>query len=278
MISVIIPTCNRNDLLGKCLDALKPEIQIMGYNYEVIVTDDSNDHISKKFIETNYAWVKWVRGAKKGPASNRNNGAKYAKAEWLVFIDDDCMPANNLLKEYCSAIKNNPECLAFEGAIYPDSWALLKKDMAECPVNTEGGCFWSANICVNKNLFKQVGGFDEAFLIAAQEDQDLYLRILQKTNVCFLKSCVVIHPVRHRNLNEKIRKIPIELNNWILFSRKTKTWLQIFTDGLLSQVKAFFRTLKELKIRSLLYHLITLLYLIPGIIIYAFQNRRRQNI
>ena len=41
-LSVIIPTCNRNDLLRKCLNNLIPDFQsIDSSKYEIIVTDDS---------------------------------------------------------------------------------------------------------------------------------------------------------------------------------------------------------------------------------------------
>ena len=44
MISVIIPTYNRNDLLTKCLEGLQPSVQIMpDVECEFIVTDDSKD-------------------------------------------------------------------------------------------------------------------------------------------------------------------------------------------------------------------------------------------
>src|SRR5205809_1112341 len=162
MFSVIVPTCNRNDLLGSCLDKLAPATQKTATDsYEIIVTDDSKENSAKEFIERSYPWVRWVKGPKKGPAANRNNGAKYAAHDWLIFIDDDCIPNENLLNEYLKAIKCYPDCRAFEGAIFPDSWESLKKDMAECPVNTDGGCFWSANICVEKSLFEKVGGFNE---------------------------------------------------------------------------------------------------------------------
>src|SRR5690348_16192010 len=101
MISVIIPACNRNELLSKCLAKLHPSVQSLPAElYEMIVTDDSKDNVSKEFIHQNYSWIKWVQGPKKGPAANRNNGAAHAKNDWLVFIDDDCTPDKNLLAGY----------------------------------------------------------------------------------------------------------------------------------------------------------------------------------
>jgi GT2 family glycosyltransferase len=191
-----------------------------GSLYEVIVSDDSRENNAETFIKTNFPWAKWKEASKKGPAANRNNGASHALHEWLVFIDDDCLPENNLLAEYMHAISRHPDILAFEGSIIPDDWNLLKKDMAECPVNTGGECFWSANICVQKQLFKHIGGFDEQFLMAAQEDQDLYIRLKQQTQVLFLGSCIVKHPVRFNSLRSKLRKLRPQFANWLYYQQK----------------------------------------------------------
>jgi GT2 family glycosyltransferase len=223
LISVVIPTCNRNDLLIKCLDLLSPANQTIDEGYQVLVTDDSIGNITEKVIKENYPWVKWIKGPKKGPASNRNNGAKQADGEWIVFIDDDCLPDKDILEVYKTAISNHESTFAFEGAIFPDDWDKLKEDMSECPVNTEGGCFWSANICVNKNVFKQIHGFDENFLLAAQEDQDIYTRILEKTKVTFIKDAFVTHPVRKISLLKKLKQIPIATRNWYLYEKKHNT-------------------------------------------------------
>lgn len=228
MISVIIPTCNRNDLLRKCLDKLDSCVQALPQvEYEVIVSDDSKQNAAKDFIKTNYKWTIWVEGPKKGPAANRNNGAKHANGEWLIFIDDDCLPDLNLLNAYKDAIVNNPEILAFEGAILPDNCILLKKDMAECPVNTSGGCFWSANICVQKKLFERIGGFNEQFFIAAQEDQQLKIDIESSQNkqIVFVKNAFVIHPVRFTSLRNKIFQIPAASKNFCLYAVNNKKLL-----------------------------------------------------
>ncbi|MFM6530798.1 MAG: glycosyltransferase family 2 protein, partial [Dolichospermum sp.] len=69
--------------------------------------DDGYQSTAQEMIEQNYPWVKWVAGPGKGPAANRNNGAKYATGEWLAFTDDDCLPDPQWLASYGEAIANN---------------------------------------------------------------------------------------------------------------------------------------------------------------------------
>lgn len=221
MLSIIIPTCNRNELLAKCLQAL--EIQHHWDKmcvWEIIVTDDGMSDDAFEMIRKDFPQVRLSKGPRKGPAANRNHGASLANGQWLIFTDDDCLPQPGWLQAFSAAIGQHPACRAFEGKILPDNRELLKKDMAECPVNENGGCFWSANIMVEKALFILMGGFDEQFKIAAQEDQDLYLRIQQHTRPVFVPDALVVHPVRVVSLAKKISGLGASYANWILYFQK----------------------------------------------------------
>ncbi len=264
-ISVIIPTCNRLVLLSKCLDCLRADFQkTENDRYEVIVTDDSKNNKTEKMIADKYQWVTCAKGPQKGPAANRNNGAKSAKGEWLIFLDDDVIPDAGLISEYIKGITDNPDSLAFEGTILPDNEKLLKKDMAECPVNTTGGYFWSANICVNKWLFKQVGGFDESFSIAAQEDQYLYYLLKKQTNIKFLAPAKVTHPVKFIALKNKLKNNITAVSNWALYcSKQSMSKYKIIQQGYAFQCRSLLKNLYFLKIKSAILNCHTLLIALP---------------
>ena len=203
--SVVIPTYHRNDLLAKCLDRLDPNVQTLAADqYEVIVSDDGHESTAEDMIRESYPWVKWVAGPRKGPAANRNNGVKYAQGEWLAFTDDDCLPDPQWLAAFAESTKGT--ALALEGAIHP--LGDLDRDMAECPVNLTGGCFWSANIAVARLLFDKVGGFDPNYPLAAHEDQDLKLRLEPNTTIVFAPNAIVTHPVRFQSLKNILKQQP----------------------------------------------------------------------
>ena len=211
LLSVVIPTYHRNDLLAKCLDRLAPNVQTLASDqYEVIASDDGHESTAEDMIRQNYPWVKWVAGPRKGPAANRNNGAKYAQGEWLAFTDDDCLPDSDWLSEFSKAISEGG--LALEGSIHP--LGDLNQDLAECPVNLTGGCFWSANIAVARSLFEKVNGFDENYILAAQEDQDLKIRLEVLTEILFVPQAKVLHPVRILSLKKAIASLPAKSKNW----------------------------------------------------------------
>ncbi len=154
-LSVIIPTYHRNDLLAKCLDCLAPGVQTLPADqYEVIVSDDGCESTAEEMIRQNYPWAKWVAGSRKGPAANRNNGAKYAQGEWLVFTDDDCVPDAQWLEAYAEAIVDKPEYLVFEGRTYNNQPRKSFADFA--PLNETGGYLWSCNFTIQKQLFQSL--------------------------------------------------------------------------------------------------------------------------
>ena len=206
MLSVVIPTYRRNDLLKICLDKLSPEFQSLDANkYEIIVTDDSENYDAKALIESNgYDWVRWIEGPHNGPASNRNNGAKQASGSWIVFIDDDCIPNKNLLEVYHKSIIELPHIGAFEGKIEADRDRCRYDE--EAPINLTGGYFWSCNIAVNKEIFHKLKGFDEEFPFAAMEDIDFHKRLLKICETQFLENASVVHPYRRVLPNGQSKK------------------------------------------------------------------------
>ena len=196
LLSIVIPTYHRNDLLKLCLESLAPTSQTLNKKfYEVIVTDDGKRSNAKQMIKEQFSWCTWVKGPQIGPASNRNYGANCANNDWIIFIDDDCMPDKNLLLNYKIALEANSEIKVFEGCIKADR--PQKRFDEESPVNLTGGNMWSCNFMISKNIFFKVGGFDENFPSPAMEDMDL--RETLKDNdmeILFVEEAFVIHPWR----------------------------------------------------------------------------------
>ncbi|MFM6012654.1 MAG: glycosyltransferase family 2 protein [Dolichospermum sp.] len=110
--------------------------------------------------------------------------------------------------------------LALEGAIHP--LGNYDQDLAECPINLTGGCFWSANIAVRRELFEKVGGFDPNYPLAAHEDQDLKLRLEPITNILFVSNAIVSHPVRLISLNQALSRIKKSCLAWAYHVFKNK--------------------------------------------------------
>ena len=152
-------------------------------------------------------------GPKKGPAANRNAASKHAKGSWLLFLDDDCLTDEKWLETIILNINESSNLIrAFEGSVHADR--QYNSDLGYCPVNYSGGCFWSANIAIKTELFLKIGGFDENYPIAANEDQDIYLRLLNETSIPFLPKWIVYHPIIKRTFIEDLKRVSKVQASW----------------------------------------------------------------
>ena len=184
--SVIIPTCHRNDLLAKCLDRLAPGQQagaqidwesrnvgtdiaksghgiLVGespdlayFSYEVIVSDDGTRSTAERMVREKYPWAHWVAGPRRGPAANRNNGARNAVGEWLAFIDDDCIPDSGWLYNLHKCIGTGPWKVVEGMTTIPDRHDSPFLHAVE---NVTGGNYWSCNLAVERDVYNSLGGF-----------------------------------------------------------------------------------------------------------------------
>ena len=197
-LSVVIPTCGRPELLRVCLERLQPGIQNIDRPcYEVIVSDDRPSDSTRAMITCLDPLIRYTPGPGRGPAANRNHGASHAGGEWIVFIDDDCLPESGMLKAYRDRVLQEKECRVFEGRTSP--FGERSRIDEEAPINELGGYLWSCNFCINKDLFFHMGGFDEMFKGPAMEDVDLRERLrLLGEPIVFVERAAVLHPWRQR--------------------------------------------------------------------------------
>jgi GT2 family glycosyltransferase len=210
LFSVIIPTCHRPRALVRCLATLAPGAQagmtLMHRNsanldhqssaaYEVIVTDDGSLNVEERILLEEFPWAQWVNGPKRGPAANRNHGAEGAAGDWLVFLDDDCIPEATLLAAYQSATASG--CAVLEGMTLSEG-TRNAADM-ESPVNTSGGHLWSCNFAIRRQVFAELGGFDENFVSPVMEDVEMLTRLSKAGyQTLFVSAASVLHPWRLR--------------------------------------------------------------------------------
>lgn len=218
VISVVVPTCDRPESLGRCLNALSPGAQELTASlYEVIVSDDSLGEDTRRLVEETFPWARWVAGPRRGPAANRNHGAREARGAWLAFTDDDCVPSPRWLNALWRTARESP-AQAMEGKVISEPAA--KDVWDEAPLNLRGGLFWSCNIALRRDVFAAVRGFDENYRHAAMEDVDLRTSLQAAgKSIVFVPEALVNHPARRASLRLKLRHMR-RFYSQIYFHRK----------------------------------------------------------
>jgi GT2 family glycosyltransferase len=208
LISVVIPTRDRNETLARCLDRLAAGAQTLPHDqYEVIVSDDSAQSAARELVLERYPWARWVAGPRRGPAANRNSGARAARGEWLAFTDDDCLPETGWLAAFVAAFNPDEKALeVLEGRT--TCRAGLRSPRQTAPLNLSGGVLWSCNFALRRAAFDHVGGFDERYPFAHMEDADLRAR-LQKAGfmIHFVPEAEIDHPPRPLPWGTKLARV-----------------------------------------------------------------------
>jgi glycosyltransferase involved in cell wall biosynthesis len=190
--SVIVPTRDRRRELRACLERLAPGAQSMeASRYEVVVTDDGDFEATDAWLRAEWSWVRHVRGPRRGPAANRNSGARAAQGEWLVFADDDIVPSTGWLAAFASAASAD----VLEGRTTCERG--LRSPREHAPQNNTGGVLWSCNFAIRRAVFVSVAGFDEGFAFPHMEDADLRERLrASRRAIAWVPEARVDHPPR----------------------------------------------------------------------------------
>ena len=90
MISIIIPTFNRGDIIEKTLESIKSQTY---KNWECIIVDDhstdNTQEVVEKYTVADSRFKYMVNERKKGAQGARNTGLYHTSAEWVFFFDSD---------------------------------------------------------------------------------------------------------------------------------------------------------------------------------------------
>lgn len=105
LVSVIVTTYNRKELLKETLDSILNQTFT---NFELIVVDDGStdntEEIIQKIKDTRIIYIKIDNWG--GPARPRNIGIKKAKGEYIAFCDDDDLWVEEKLDKQLSEFAN----------------------------------------------------------------------------------------------------------------------------------------------------------------------------
>ncbi len=200
LVSVVIPTCRRNDLLRRCLNAVLAQ-SLPAPCFEVIVIDDGGDGSACELVQAMAQALPEgpvLRCAstqhRRGPAAARNLGWHMAVGEVIAFTDDDTIPSPDWLLGGLGALR--PGLAAVSGRVVVPTRGPLT-DFERMTKGLEHGEFVTANAFVRRSTLFHLGGFDERFRRAWREDSDLQFRILAAGGrIGRAEGAVVKHPVR----------------------------------------------------------------------------------
>ena len=197
-ISIVIPVRDRTDLLSRCLDSLTSKTHY--HNYEIVIVDNDSmsDEAHSYFSQTPHR-VLHFSGPFNFSALN-NFAVEQTETPWLLFLNNDVQMID---ADWLSAMAEHvqrPEVGAVGARLlYPDDTIqhagvvvgvgyIAQHAFRGFPADSPGvcrqlqvtrnySCVTAACLLTRREVFLEVGGFDEERLPVTYNDVDLCLKM-----------------------------------------------------------------------------------------------------
>jgi GT2 family glycosyltransferase len=228
-VTIAVCTRDRESALEACIANLR---QLDYPNFDILLIDNSRDPIPAREIAERLG-VGYVRSPIPGLSRARNVAIEHARFGWVAFIDDDCRPERNWLKELVRPTQDG-NCRCVCGLVRP---AQLENS-AEITFEIYGGLgrgytsrifdpgfltgsrirpahTWrigaGANMLLHKAFAQSVGGFDTEMgpgphaVGGCGEDTDFFYQVLRAGHNIHYAPRAVVHHL-HRSSPKALRK------------------------------------------------------------------------
>ena len=173
-VSVIIPYSKPNKI-DNCIQS------VLSQDYpkdllEIVVVGKGSTSLADRFPRV----VQIDEGPILQPGRARNLGAAKASGDVLIFLDDDCEAQPGWIEESVAELRNT-RVGAVSGMISGKSHAFFARcidyaNFGQCQTDRRWeGRLWAATFGIRRDLFQQLGGFNEK--VRVQEDIDLCFRL-----------------------------------------------------------------------------------------------------
>ncbi|MBQ7617271.1 MAG: glycosyltransferase family 2 protein, partial [Desulfovibrio sp.] len=272
--SIIIPVYNQWNLTRKCLYSLAKTIN--GQNIEIIVVDNASSDqtpkavpfVGEKLFGKNFTYIR--NEVNRNFAGATNQGAKIAKGEYLIFLNNDTEVLPNWYEPLLSDFQQFTK-IAATGPIllYPPSEPFgytiqhlgvyvgpfrlidhLYEGISAASHLAQKRRFFqiitAACMMIPRHIFMSIGLFEEKF-VNGLEDIDLCLRLNEK-NYSFTvnPNAKVIHyqsqtPGRH----DKEKENSAYLNNKSLYLASPDYHLHVKSDGMIFKLTPWLSWIPE---------------------------------
>jgi glycosyltransferase involved in cell wall biosynthesis len=195
-VSVVMPTHNREALLGRVLEAY--DRQEGDVPFELVAADDASTDGTRDLLESyrprRYRLDPLFLDRNGGPGRARNEALRRARGHIALIVGDDIMPSRNLVAEHHAA----------HARLQGEHWAILGRTTwpDDLPLNSlmrhidgvgaqqfsysrmrdgqelDFRHFYTSNVSIKRSLLARVEPwFDPVFVHAAYEDVELAYRL-----------------------------------------------------------------------------------------------------
>jgi len=250
LVSVIIVNYDGRKFLEECL----PSLMKVDYdNIEIILVDNNSTDDSIEFVKRTFPKIIIIKlDGNYGFAEPNNIGAKNARGDFLLFLNNDTMVEQSFITEMINVVKKDSKIAICQSLLLkPDG----KVDSSGDFVDTLGRAYSlkdrpynirrilsarGASMLIRKKIFNELGGFDKNFF-ASFEDVDLgwrawlagYIVILVPTSIVYHKSGKTIQKLTSEVQFHGVKNtITLRFTNFELSRAITSSFMTFFIVAL----------------------------------------------
>jgi len=195
LVSVIIPTNNRNGMLKDAVDSVLDQ----GYGRtELIVVDDGSTDATVQTLSAYQDRLRLIRQENRGVSAARNAGIRAAAGKLIALLDSDDFWLPGKLRAQVDYFDAHPEALICQteeiwirNGVRVNPGKRHRKEAGDIFDRSLALCLVSPSaVMMRKSLLDEVGLFDED--LPACEDYDLWLRIAWKHPVHLIGTPLIV--------------------------------------------------------------------------------------
>mgnify|MGYP003607033865 CR=1 FL=1 len=234
LVSIIIPSYNRDNLIRESLDSVLAQTYL---NWECIIVDDGStdgtNSILKEYsiIDNRFIIVSKPVELRQGASVSRNLGLKFARGEYIQFLDsDDILAEDKLEKQIISLKKENKKTISVckthcfkekKDDVILDIDRLDYRDFSTSEeyfdvIGEIGGYYAPESFLISKELIDFSGHWNENLTL--NDDGEFFFRIIHNSNkIVFINDTFVRHRENTGNnlsMLNSFQKATSLVNSW----------------------------------------------------------------
>lgn len=234
LVSIIIPSYNRDNLIRESLDSVLAQTYL---NWECIIVDDGStdgtNAILKEYsiIDNRFIIVSKPMELRQGASVSRNLGLKFARGEYIQFLDsDDILAEDKLEKQIISLKKENKKTISVckthcfkekKDDVILDIDRLDYRDFSTSEeyfdvIGEIGGYYAPESFLISKELIDFSGYWNENLTL--NDDGEFFFRIIHNSNkIVFINDTFVRHRENTGNnlsMLNSFQKATSLVNSW----------------------------------------------------------------
>ena len=196
-VSVVIPTCNRADLVLRALASVRAQTRPPT---EILVVDDGSTDATVERVRAAFPEVTLLEQKNRGVSAARNAGIQKARGTWIALLDSDDEWLPQKLERQLRATENDNDNDTF--LCHTDEiWVRNGRRVNPMKKHQKYGgriferclplCVISpSSVLLHRSLFETIGLFDEDLPVC--EDYDLWLRVTARYPVLYLDEPLIV--------------------------------------------------------------------------------------